>query len=220
MRPRRDSCTSPSIDIMHLRHSKIWSTSFNKCFRYCREALETLPPGKPMGRGTVKVVPGRQSIRLWSRTNLRPATSHATLVAVVVDTIMRRASRARQGRRRRVRRGGGRVAGGVERPGAGGGGGPRRRAGRGRRPDRAGPGGVEGGGDPRRRPAAVGELVPGRSSRVREPPTVFGGSVATPCGCPGLDVTSVCLIMQQAVADGRGSDGGDRHDGGRATGVH
>ena len=85
VRPRRDSCTSPSIDIMHLRHSKIWSTSFNKCFRYCREALETLPPGRPMGRGTVKVVPGRQSIRLWSRTNLRPATSHATLVAVVVD---------------------------------------------------------------------------------------------------------------------------------------
>ena len=35
----------------------------------------------------------------------------------------------------------------MERPGAGGGGGPRRRVGRGRRPDRAGPGGVEGGGD-------------------------------------------------------------------------
>jgi hypothetical protein len=37
-----------------------------------------------------------------------------------------------------------RMAGGVERPGAGGGGGSRRRVGRGRRPDRAGPGGVEG----------------------------------------------------------------------------
>ncbi len=35
-------------------------------------------------------------------------------------------------------------AGGVERPGAGGGRGRRRRVGRGRRPDRAGPGGVEG----------------------------------------------------------------------------
>ena len=43
-----------------------------------------------------------------------------------------------EGRRRPSR------AGGVERPGAGGGDGPRRRVGRGRRPDRAGPGGVEG----------------------------------------------------------------------------
>ena len=52
---------------------------------------------------------------------------------------------SRRGRGRGVcRPGGRRVAGGVERPGAGGGGGPRRRVGRGRRPDRAGPGGVEG----------------------------------------------------------------------------
>ena len=89
MRPRRDSCTSPSIDIMHLRHSKTWSTSYQRCVRHCREALEPWPPGKPMGRGTVKVVPGPQSIGLWSRTNLCPATSHATSVAVVVDQPLR-----------------------------------------------------------------------------------------------------------------------------------
>ena len=86
MRPRRDSCTSPSIDMMHLRHSKTWSTSYQRCVRHCREALEPWPPGKPMGRGTVKVVPGPQSIGLWSRTDLCPATSHATSVAVVVDS--------------------------------------------------------------------------------------------------------------------------------------
>ena len=36
----------------------------------------------------MKVVPGPQSIGLWSRTNLCPATSHATSVAVVVDDLV------------------------------------------------------------------------------------------------------------------------------------
>ena len=59
---------------------------------------------------------------------------------------------------------------------------------------------------------AGGAAGPGRSARVREHPT--------PHGCPELDITSVCLIMQYAVADGRGSDAGDRYDGGCAAGVH
>ena len=53
--------------------------------------------------------------------------------------------------------GGRRVAGGVERPGAGGGSDPRRRVGRGRRPARAGPGGVEGAPDRGCGAAATGD---------------------------------------------------------------
>ena len=76
-------------------------------------------------------------------------------------------------------RGGGRVAGGVERPGAGGGGGLRRRVGRGRRPSRAGPGGVEGGSDPRRC-GTPGRRRPTASAAVGDPARSAAG-----LGCGG-----------------------------------
>ena len=57
-------------------------------------------------------------------------------------------------------------------------------------------------------PVAVGEPVPGRSSQVREHPTIFGGVWPPRAAVPGWTSSSVCLIMQQAGADGRGSDEG------------
>ena len=59
-----------------------------------------------------------------------------------------------------------RCAGGVERPEAGGGGGSRRRTGRGRRPDRAGPGGAEGAAVVAVVARRVGWSGPGRAAGV------------------------------------------------------
>ena len=73
---------------MHQRHSKTWSPSFLMPRTRRDGALNPCPRESRWGVPARKRPAGPQSIGLWSRTNLRPATSHGALAPVVVDSIL------------------------------------------------------------------------------------------------------------------------------------
>ncbi len=67
------------------RHSKTWSPSFLMPRTRRDGALNPCPRESRWGVPARTRPAGPQSIGLWSRTNLRPATSHGALAPVVVD---------------------------------------------------------------------------------------------------------------------------------------